>query len=423
MTSSIQGKLSTLTAIADIGHGFFKCSDKQSAAMYICVQTRKLIPFQRSIIAYRSKVLAVSGQSDISKGSNFNGQIKELCREIKGNDELSIHKGILPETSILHIPLKCPTSKISWDWFIEINDIDKYKAAAELFARHFSEGLLHLSYKQNFVQFLRPLLSLPLLLTLGFILACFTITLPEKVIAPLIVKALHSESARASIEGLVLNCVSEGKAVNKGEVLASLDVTHLKYQLSETLKSLYELKLKIGHSSKDSLKDNSKLVEIQVLKNEQEKLNLKIDFLNQKISKNKILAPINGVVRYLPEISQTGDHNTGRLLHHGDVLCTIDDLRVKVAEISISENDIHALENVSALYLYYHTAPDIHVTSEIVHIPERPSISPLTRKYVYQIQSSSNESIGVTGTAHLQSQNVKLGYYLFKKVYFYLRAF
>ena len=423
MTSSIQGKLSTLTAIANIGHGFFKCPDKQSAAMYICVQTRKVIPFKRSIVACRSKILAVSGQNDISKGSDFNRQIKELCRAVKGNEELSIHDGILPETSILHIPLKCPTSKISWDWFIEISEKDKYKAAAELFAKHFSEGLLHLSSRHNIVQFSRPFLSLPLFLTISFIISCFTVELPEKIIAPLIVKALHSEAARAPIEGLVLSCVSEGKIVNKGEILARLDVSSFKYQLNETLKSLTELNLKADNAAKGSLRDNSKLVEIQLLKNEQKKLNLKIDFLNQKISKDKILAPISGTVRYLPEISQTGDSNESRFLHHGDVLCTIDDLRVKVAEISISENDIHALENIRALYLYYHTAPDISVASKITHIPERPTISPLTQHYIYQIQSDSKESIGVTGTAHLQGQDVKLGYYLFKKVYFYLRGF
>ena len=421
--NSFQGKLSTLTSITNIGHGFFKCRSIQAAAMYISVQSRSIVPFERSIVISQNKILAISGQSEISQGSKLDKDIKELFQVLRKNVHPSIHDGFLANTSLLHIPLKCPTSNISWHWFIEINDPQKYQVAAELLGQYFSEGLLHL-YRQNRLrQSLKPLLSLPLLISVSFILACIYCKVPEKVIAPLIVKATHSQSARAATHGLVLNCLAEGTTVKKGTTLAELDVSEFEHQLKGTLKSLTELTFKVHKASKDSLKDNSKLIEIELLKNEQDKLKIKLEYLQGKISRNKILASIDGVIRYLPEVSRTGDNNTGRFLQQGEILCYIDDLHERVAEVSLAESHIHTLQNMTDLYLYYHTAPNTTVHSEVVHIPDRPEINTLTQKYVYLLQAKSDQPVGVTGTAHIRGQKVKLGYYLFKKIYFYLRGF
>ena len=423
LKETFAGKLSTLSKITDTGDGFFECKNISSAAMFICVQTNKIIPFARSIVAKSGRILAVTGQDQISKSSSIHKPIKLLSREVRKTEELTVHTGILDNTEILHVPIVCPTTKIRWDWFIEVQDADKYKTAATLLSKHFSKGLLHLYRKRSYTKLLKPLFSLPLLSITAFIVACFYVEIPEKVIAPVIVKSIHTESARSSTEGLVLTCLPEGREVSKGDIIAKLDVSEYEQKLKETLKGLSELTLKIDKATKDSLADTSKLVEIQLLKNEEVKLNLKIKYLESKISKDVIRAPISGVIRYLPDISRDGDVNTGRYLHKGESLCFIDDKSKKIAEINISESDIHVIPEIKGVYMYYHSNPTEPIITDIIKVPEHPEVNELTKKYVYPLQASTNAPIGITGTAHLQGEDVKLGYFLFKKAYFYFRGF
>ena len=418
--NSVHGKLSTLTAINNIGHGFFECREIQKAAMYICVQTAKVIPFERSIVCSGNKILAVSGQNEISRTSSLKYEIKRLYQSIRKNDTSS---GILPNMQILHIPLKCPVSGITWDWYIELQEPDTFKAAAELFGKHFSEGLLHLYSQKNIFTYIKPILTFPLIIFIGFIFACVYIDLPEKIIAPVIVKAQNSAEARSAIEGLVLNCLSEGTAVSKGDILAELDVSESEYLLTEVEKKIIELQIKLNKAVNDSLTDSSRLLDVQLLKIEQEKLDIRASFLKEKISRNKVLAPISGVVRYLPKISIKGGSNKGRFLSTGESLCFIDDQSKRSVEISIAEDEIHLLKNMNDLHIYYHSSHDSYVASKIIYVPERPQVNELTSRYVYPVLAESTESIGVTGTAHLRGENVKLWYYLFKKAYLYLRGF
>ena len=227
-------------------------------------------------------------------------------------------------------------------------------------------------------------------------------------------KALHSEAARSSLAGLVESCIPEGTKVQQKDILAKIDASEYKHQLDEAYKNLIELKIKLDKANNDSLNDNNSLIEIQLLKNEEEKLNLKIDFLEKKISQNVIKARTSGTVRYLPEISLSHGTNIGRFLEQGEVLCFIDALDERVAEISIAENDIHLLKDHPELYLYYHTSPDRAFTSKIIDIKKRPVISELSRQYVYKIYAQTSEKSGVTGTAHFRGKKVMLGYYLFK---------
>ena len=87
--SRVEGQLAALTAINQIGHDFFKCKDIRSAAMYICVQTQKIIPFKRSTVWVGKKVIAVTGQSEISKSSQFHQSVKISIQLIKDRKKIT----------------------------------------------------------------------------------------------------------------------------------------------------------------------------------------------------------------------------------------------------------------------------------------------------------------------------------------------
>lgn len=421
--NSIQGKLSTLSAITEIGQGFFECPNQKAATMYICVQSRKVIPFTRSIVTFRTEILAVSGQDQLSNSSPLKKAVKDLFRSVTNNDQVLILPGIILDTSILYIPLKCPVSKKTWSWFIEINEPQQFRVAAELLGKYFSLGMLHVLKKSDSFRYLRNMFSLPLFLGIFIIIACVYIKIPEKVIAPVIVKAKYSSAARSPIDGLIDDCVPEGRFVEKGTVLGRIDTTEYEHQLEETLKSRGELLIRINKTVNDSLKDKAKLIEVKLLRLEEDKINLKIGFLKDKINRNVIKAPLSGVVRHLSDISVNSDSNKGRFLKKGEVLCYVDNMEERVAEINIAESEIHVLQKNPELVIYYHNSPDAAQSSEILKVPQRPEINALTQSYIYPVMATTTEETGVTGIAHLRGSKVTLGYYLFKKIYFYIRGF
>ena len=270
---------------------------------------------------------------------------------------------------------------------------------------------------------MRIFLSFPVLLFITFVIACVFVKIPEKVMAPVLVKPKTSIPVRSELDALVLECAGDGQSVEKGDIIATLDVSLFEQKKNETAQNLKELEININEVLKQSLHDKKKLIELKILKTESDSLNLNIEYLKHKISQQYIKAPISGILRYPGDTTESIDTNKGKLFRRGETLGYVEDQNETVAEISLSQEDIHVIDQVKEVLIYYYKDPLEPVESTILEIAPNPEINELSRTFVYPVKATTKMENGATGVAHLRGEKVRLGYYLFKKIFFYLRGF
>ncbi|NQZ55999.1 MAG: biotin/lipoyl-binding protein [Lentisphaeraceae bacterium] len=419
---------SQLAKVIKVADGIWECSGLSQAAGYIVEQSMRVSEEKRSVLLKGNKILAVTGQTDISKTSDLRQTACELVKLAEKNkNEQGLYFTHYEKTSWVVCLINCPKSKVDLFWILEYeeSDLDKLQQQCQptlLFLKMFySRALVNVTFKKiNLRQLLKPLLTAPLLILALFIFSCVFVKVPEKAVAPFSVVPSKSSSVRAKINGLINFVVAEGTQVKSGDLLISLDTKDLNFQLRETQQSLLELDTKLSRAEKESLIDSSKNSEKNILAIQKNLVILKSKKILWQLKCSSVYAQCSGVVRYPHTIKNIN----GAAVQQGDIIFDIEETAFTKTEIHLNEKDYGILAQKPSVSLYLHADP---VTENKAKITKVNYEAEMTRdnQLSFKVESSAPmfARLGETGYAHFYGKKVALGKYLFKHVIVYIRGY
>jgi RND family efflux transporter MFP subunit len=213
----------------------------------------------------------------------------------------------------------------------------------------------------------------------------------------------------APFEGrLEESLVRQGELVRQGQVLARMDGREIRLDLAAVAAE----RSRAG-KKRDSAMATQKVADAQAAKLEMDRLDLKIQLLEQRIDNLEVRSPIDGVV-----ISGDLERAEGAPLSIGQTLFEVAPLDKMIVELAIPEEEIwYVGENLNAT-VHLDAYPQHEWTASITKIHPRAEVRQSRNAFIGELQVENNGGTlrpGMNGKAKIAGPRRALAWNLFHK--------
>jgi multidrug efflux pump subunit AcrA (membrane-fusion protein) len=214
---------------------------------------------------------------------------------------------------------------------------------------------------------------------------------------------------------LEVSLVRPGDVVQQGELLARINPREIEYELAGVRADLSRAQQeRIGLMAEHDTAGST------IAGLESERLRLETELLEYRRGNLEIRSPLAGVV-------VSGDHkqSEGTPLTRGETLFEIAPLGEMVVEIAVGESDFHHVRAGMPVDFYVHAIPGHRLAGRIDRIHPRAELRDHENVFIGEVRITDPDGVlrpGMHGRASITSDRHPLGWNLFHKAYFALRA-
>lgn len=254
--------------------------------------------------------------------------------------------------------------------------------------------------------------------------ALLLIPVPENAAAQFALAAENITSGYAPFEGSVEKClVQDGVPVKKNDPVLILDRSMLLYKLENARANLREIEAELALARQNAFTDQNKLAQADILEIRCSIARVAVSEAEHQLRQTTISAPADGVLSLQ---GGRAEQLAGKSVRTGEKLFEIFSSGNMVAEIEVNERDASILQELQAVSLYLHTAPEKAIPAEIVEIARYPELT-AQRTFCYKVRCRILSDVrelryGMRGVARLSGRRTALGYMLFKSLILGIRG-
>jgi len=251
----------------------------------------------------------------------------------------------------------------------------------------------------------------PVLIAMGLLFMTLCVPWPYRVSCDCEVQPVMRRFIAAPYAGILeKTLVEHGDVVKQGQVLAKMDGRQVRIELAG-LKAEYE-----GAKKRcDSALAKSDYATSQIARSEMNRLQSKIDLLEQQVVNLEIRSPIDGII-----VSGDLEKVEGAPLELGQTLFEVGPLDQMLAEVAIPESEIPHVAAGMNVAIKLNAFPFKSWHGEIQNIHPRTEIVNDESVFIAQVELSNDELLlrpGLKGSAKVRSSAHPIGWNLFHQAW------
>ncbi len=254
-----------------------------------------------------------------------------------------------------------------------------------------------------------PVRKFAMLLAIGIILLCIPTT--YKIACDCQLELTRRRFVAAPYEGLLENTIVEnGDIVTQGQVLARMDASQLRMEMSSL-----QADMERERKKRDSALARRNVAESQIASSEMKRLASEVAIISNRLSHTEIRSPIDGVI-----ISGDLDKAEGAPMETGQNLFEVGPLEKILVEILIPENEIQHVAAGMPVRFEFNAFPFETFRGEIQRIHPRAEVLDQQCVFVAHVQLDNETKRlrpGLKGRAKILGETHTLGWNLFHGVW------
>jgi hypothetical protein len=221
----------------------------------------------------------------------------------------------------------------------------------------------------------------------------------------------------SEVKGVVKDIfVTEGSLVQKGDLLAQIDISDLEIDLLNKLSKKQKSKTEMF-----KLKDEGNIADFKIKESEYISLDYEVKLLNQKILRSKIFAKSDGII-----ISEDLDEVNGKPVNFGDEILKMASNDKVIVRFEIPEEDIQFISPGQKVKFKVYGSPNesytngiklLSVSGEGRQINDTDTSKYYMAKAIITTKDHLGLRPGMTGRGKIYSDWIPLGEMMFSKVY------
>lgn len=457
--SSIERRLILFSTVIRLGHEAFKKGSVNTVILHILNHSRSLLPYDRSaFIDCRSgdlELTGVMGESGVKQDSEYCLQLKKLfpaiseLREAVILNEETFAKNKLPQKSLdafrkhfgseqlIVLPLAAPNEKEPmFYWIVEfmepLHRDDILMNLFSILSVHYGEALCYRLQEERGPgklsgrrkggkrSFLFGPQALFLLIIAVFVYCLFYVKVPIQAVADFEFKPTDSKIVYAPYAGAISKVFFDsGQEVEKTSLVLEYNTEELLYDLAIEQKKLAETLTELDLVKTQSFDKVELRGRIKILDLRRQLEENRIKKHEWYLTRSKVTAQAEGTL-------VIGDRHilTGKKVQAGEKLFEVVSENNVYAEVYLNEKDAIVLGKGLKILLYPHIKPEEPIPAKVISISPVPLRND-NRQFTYLIkvipERTKDFTCGMRGIANLSSQQVTLGYYLFRSVIIWWR--
>ncbi len=430
----------------------------ETLCLRILNDTKSLIPYDRaSFFKVKNektvKIISVSGQSTINKGTEFAKKMGRVVRSVAKENDAKVIR--ISDDKKLHaivkddyfageiffiIPIKLLLkNNIKLFWVIEFFPHNNYNHEntinlLNIISPAYLEALSHkvvASKKQSpismMLKYLNPFsfhwIFTLCLIVFGIFCALFTIFVPYKATSSFEIVSDKSQICYAPFEGRIDEvCCKSGDFLSKDDIVIKFDKDIYRIELVVLQKKIEELNLKLIMIQGKAVRDIEARAEVNVLKLQIEQVKNKIKKFEWYIKKSDIVSNIQGVLNM-----EEKNILLGKTVRAGERLFEVSNSEDLIVKVLLAEEDAFVLADEPVFFLHPHAFPEESIKAEIISKTPIPILAE-NDKFYYEIKLKIDKKYlikltrGARGVATIYGKKVLLGYYLARNLIIWWRT-